>query len=327
MRSLRPVVIRTLLLAASSFACPLLAGAQTFPENKPVVLVVPFSAGGGTDAVARDIGRVLGEKLGQPVVIENKGGGGGMIGAQHVAKARPDGHTLLLTTSSLLTASAGQRKLPFDVLKDFTPISLFARGPLMVIVNNDAGITSITDLIAKAKAMPDALNFASSGIGSVLHLSGELLAQRAGVKITHVPYQGAGPATIDLLAGHVQVFVMTPPSVIGHIKAKSLKVIATTGRTRMKIFPDVPTVQEGGVAGYDVGTWWGITGPAGMPPSVVAAIDKAVRDALTADVVRKRFEDEGAEIVTSSQAEFAQLLRSDLDMWRQVVKDGNLKYE
>ena len=327
MRSLRPVVIRTLLLAASSFACPLLAGAQTFPENKPVVLVVPFSAGGGTDAVARDIGRVLGEKLGQPVVIENKGGGGGMIGAQHVAKARPDGHTLLLTTSSLLTASAGQRKLPFDVLKDFTPISLFARGPLMVIVNNDAGITSIADLIAKAKAMPDALNFASSGIGSVLHLSGELLAQRAGVKITHVPYQGAGPATIDLLAGHVQVFVMTPPSVIGHIKAKSLKVIATTGRTRMKIFPDVPTVQEGGVAGYDVGTWWGITGPAGMPPSVVAAIDKAVRDALTADVVRKRFEDEGAEIVTSSQAEFAQLLRSDLDMWRQVVKDGNLKYE
>ena len=327
MRSLRPVVIRTLLLAASSFACPLLAGAQTFPENKPVVLVVPFSAGGGTDAVARDIGRVLGENLGQPVVIETKGGGGGMIGAQHVAKARPDGHTLLLTTSSLLTASAGQRKLPFDVLKDFTPISLFARGPLKVIVNNDAGITSIADLIAKAKAMPDALNFASSGIGSVLHLSGELLAQRAGVKITHVAYQGAGPATIDLLAGHVQVFVMTPPSVIGHIKAKSLKVIATTGRTRMKIFPDVPTVQEGGVAGYDVGTWWGITGPAGMPPSVVAAIDKAVRDALTADVVRKRFEDEGAEIVTSSQAEFAQLLRSDLDMWRQVVKDGNLKYE
>ena len=263
MRLPRRAFFQTLLSAAGLLALADPAGAQTFPENKPIILVVPFSAGGGTDAVARDIGRVLGERLGQPVVVENKGGGGGMIGAQFVAKARPDGHTLLLTTSSLLTASAGQRKLPYDVLKDFTPVSLFARGPLMVIVNKDAGINSIENLVATAKAKPEALNFASSGIGSVLHLSGELLAQRAGIKITHVPYQGAGPATIDLLAGHVQMFVMTPPSVIGHIKSNSLKVIATTGKTRMKIFPDVPTVQEAGVAEYDVGTWWGITGPAG----------------------------------------------------------------
>lgn len=327
MRAIRSIVARWLAVALSLAAFAGGTPAWAYPEGKPIVLVVPFAAGGGTDAVARDIAAALDEKLGQTVVVENKGGGGGMIGAQHVARARRDGHTLLLATSTLLTGASGQRKLPYDVLQDFTPVSLFARGPLLVVVNKDTGITSIQDLVARAKAKPGALNFASSGIGSVLHLAGELLVQRGGVNIVHVPYQGAGPATIDLLAGHVQLFVMTPPSVIGHIRSGGVTLLATTGRERMKIFPDVPTVQEAGIVDYEVGTWWGIVGPAGLPDDVVSTLDKAVKAAAASDKVRKRFEDEGAEVLSASQSEFRALMQRDLAMWRKVVADGNLKFE
>lgn len=314
-------------LAMAAFSATARAQGQTYPENKPIVLVIPFAPGGGTDALARPFGKVLSERLGQPVVLENKGGGGGMIAAQYVAKARPDGHTLLMTTSTFLTAASGQRALPYDVLKDFTPVSWLGRGPLLVIVNKDTGITTLQDLIARGKAKPDSINFASSGVGSVLHLAGELFIQRAGIKATHIPYQGAGPGLVDLLAGHVQLFLMTVPSIIGHVKSGGVTLLATTGTTRMAAFPNVPTVAEAAIPGFEAGTWWGITGPAGLPPHVIETLDKAVKDSVRTEVMRKRFEDEGAEIVDATPAQFGAMLRDELAVWRGVVKDGNLKFE
>ncbi len=327
MRMLRLNTIAAAIMAFAIAALPASGFAQVYPENKPIVLVIPFAPGGGTDALARPFARVLSERLGQPVVLENKGGGGGMIAAQYVAKARPDGHTLLMTTSTFLTAASGQRPLPYDVLKDFTPVSWLGRGPLLVIVNKDTGITTLQELIARGRAKPDSINFASSGVGSVLHLAGELFIQRAGIKATHIPYQGAGPGLVDLLAGHVQLFLMTVPSIIGHVKSGGVTLLATTGRTRMAAFPNVPTIAEAAIPGFEAGTWWGITGPAGLPPHVIETLDKAVKDSVRTEVMRKRFEDEGAEIVDATPGEFGAMLAAELAVWRQVVKDGNLKFE
>jgi tripartite-type tricarboxylate transporter receptor subunit TctC len=298
------------------------ADGQSYPENRPITLVVPFAAGGGTDIVARELGKLIGDKLGQPVIIENKGGAGGIIGAQFVANAKPDGHTLLLTTATFLTAAAGQRVAPYNVEKDFTPVSLFARGPMMIVVNKQLGVNSVADLLAAAKAKP--LFFASSGTGSIVHYASELFVQKTGVPMTHVPYKGTAPAMIDVISGQVQVYVGTVPSVIGHVKSGKLQLLAIAAKSRMKAYPDVPTADEAGVTGYEAGTFWGITGPAGLPPDVVARLDAAVRAAASSDVMLKRFDDEGAEVVTGSPSGFAAMLKSELASWRQVVKDGNL---
>jgi tripartite-type tricarboxylate transporter receptor subunit TctC len=322
MRADRRSVIVRLLVGAMAMATP--AAAQDYPENRPITLVVPFAPGGGTDIVARELGKLIGEKLGQPVIIENKGGAGGIIGAQFVSKTKPDGHTLLLTTATFLTAAAGQRVAPYDVEKEFTPVSLFGRGPMMVVVNKQTGIKTLAELLAAAKADPGKFHFASSGTGSIVHFAGELFIQRAGVKMTHVPYKGTAPAMIDVISGQVQVYVGTVPSVIGHVKGGKLEVLALAAKTRMKAYPDVPTVDEAGVKGFEAGTFWGITGPAGLPAHVIAKLDAAIRSAVASDAMQKRFEDEGAEVVTGSPADFGQMLKDELASWRQVVKDGNL---
>jgi tripartite-type tricarboxylate transporter receptor subunit TctC len=303
------------------------SAAQTYPENKPITLVVPFAAGGGTDLIARDLGRHLSDQLGQPIIIDNKGGGGGIIGAQHVARAKPDGHTLLLATSTFITSVAGQPKLPYDVFKDFTPVALLGRGPLMVIVNKETGIASIADLIARAKAQPGSLAFASSGPAGIQHLAGELFVQRTDTKMTHVPYKGGGPATMDLLSGQVQVYFSTVPTIIAHLKADKVRLLATTGKVRMKVFPDAPTVMETGVADYEVGTWWGVIGPAGLPPHVIAKLGQAVNNAAASDTMVKRFQDEGAESFRGSPEAFAAMMAEELKVWKKVVEDGNLKFE
>jgi tripartite-type tricarboxylate transporter receptor subunit TctC len=298
--------------------------AQTFPENRPITLVVPFAPGGGTDVVARELGKLLGDKLGQTVVIENKGGAGGIIGAQFLAKSKPDGHTVMLTTATFITAAAGQRVAPYDIEKDITPISLFGRGPMMVVINKQLGITTLPDLIAAAKAKPNTMNFASSGTGSIVHYAGELFVQRAGLKMTHIPYKGTGPAMVDMLSGQVQMFIGTVPSVIGQVKSGKLQLLAVADHQRMKAYPDVPTVSEAGLKDYVAGTWWGLTGPAGMPADVVAKLDEAVRSVMMSEVMKRRFDEEGAVIVTGSPADFAAMLKTEFANWRQVVKDGNL---
>ncbi len=291
------------------------------------MLIVPFAPGGGTDSIARELAKYLQGKLGQPVVVDNRGGAGGAIGAGFVAQAKPDGHTLLFVTSTFVTAAATERSLPYDVLKDFTPVAMLGRGPLLLVVNPTIGIASVKQLIDAAKARPDALNFVSAGPGSINHLSGELFMQRAGVRMTHIPYKGSGPATLDLISGQAQVFFATVPTILGQVRGERVRLLATTGKARSRLFPDVPTVAESGLGQYQVDTWWGLVGPAGLSPAIAAELNRAVNEATASEVLRKRFADEGAEAFRGSPAEFADALKEELRNWRKVVQDSGIKMD
>ena len=301
--------------------------AQSFPQKRAVTLVVPFAPGGGTDAIARDLAKPLADKLGVPVVVDNKGGAGGAIAAQQIAQAKADGHTLLFVTSTFVTAAATDRKLPYDVIKDFTPIAKLGSGPLLLVVNPQTGINQVAGLIDNAKRNPDALNYVSAGQGSINHLSGELFAQRTGIKMTHVPYKGSGPATMDLIGGQAQIFFATVPTILNQVKAGKVKLIATTSKSRSKLFPDVPTVMESGVKSFDVGTWWGIVGPKDMHPDIVATLNRVINESSASDSLVKRFEEEGADRFAGSPSEFGTSLRYELDGWRKVVQDAGLKID
>jgi tripartite-type tricarboxylate transporter receptor subunit TctC len=315
------------LCGAVAFGAANSVEAQTFPEKRPFALVVPFAPGGGTDAIARDLGRHLQEDLGQSVVIDNKGGGGGVIAAQLVAKAKPDGHTLLFVTSTFITSSAGDKTPPYDVLKDFAPIAYLGRGPMLIVINKDLGLATLGQLIDRARAEPEALNFVSSGPGSVTHLAGELFLQNAGVKMTHIPYKGSGPALLDLIAGRAEVFFATVPTILGQIKADNVRLLATTSARRSSLFPETPTAQEFGIKDYDVGTWWGIVGPAGLPPPTVEALNAAINRAAASETIRKRFAEEGAEPNSGKPEDLARVMNIELATWRKVVREGGLKFD
>ena len=306
---------------------PSAAFAQSFPQNYPITFIVPFVAGAGTDAIARDVARYLQDKLGQTVIVDNRGGAGGTIAAQAVARAKPDGHTLLFVTSTFITSASIDRKLPYDVLKDFSPIAMLGRGPLLVVVNRDIGVTSVPQLIDRAKANPGALNFVSAGVGSINHLSGELFLQRTGTRMTHIPYRGSAPATVDLMSGQAQLFFATVPTMLGQVTGNTVRLIAVTSQQRSKLFPETPTVMEAGVRDFNVSTWWGLVGPPGLPPDVLAKLNAAVNDAATGEALVKRFAEEGAEPFRGSPTDFAQVLRSELETWQKVVKEGALKLE
>jgi tripartite-type tricarboxylate transporter receptor subunit TctC len=319
-----PLAAAALALAALA---PALAGAQPFPQARPLTLVVPFAAGGGTDALARELARPLAEKLGVSVVVENRGGGGGSIAAHQVAQAKPDGHTLLFVTSTFVTVAATDRKLPYDVTRDFAPIAMLGHGPLLLVVNPETGITSVPGLVEAARRKPDSLNYVSAGPGSINHLSGELFVQRTGAKMTHVPYKGSGPATMDLIGGQAQVFFATVPTILGQVKGGKVRLIATTGKARTKLFPDTPTVMEAGVKSFDVGTWWGIVGPRDLPAETVALLNKAINESTAGEALAKRFADEGAERFAGTPAEFGSAIRQELEGWKKVVQDAGLKID
>ena len=306
---------------------PAMVRAQSYPQQRPIMLVVPFASGGGTDSIARELARHLQGRLGQPVLVDNRGGAGGAIGASYVAQAKPDGHTLLFVTSTFVTAAATDRTLNYDVLKDFTPVALLGRGPLLLVVNRDTGIASVRQLIDAAKARPDALNFVSAGPGSINHLAGELFQQRTGTRMTHIPYKGSGPATIDLISGQAQVFFATVPTILGQVRGERVRLLATTGKTRSALFPGTPTVAEAGALQFSADTWWGVVAPAGTPAGVVATLAEAVNDAGAGEALRKRFADEGAEPFHGSPADFAAMLGDELRNWRKVVQDSGLKLD
>nr|WP_231934087.1 tripartite tricarboxylate transporter substrate binding protein [Bordetella bronchialis] len=305
---------------------PALAGAQTYPD-KPIRLIVPFAPGGGTDSIARDMARTLGEKLGQAIVVENRGGGGGSIGANLVAHAAPDGYTLLFATSTFVTNAAAEGTTLYDVEKSFQPIALIGRGPLLVVANKNVPADNIAQLRELALKKPNEINFCSAGNGSINHMSGELFKQRAGVQMIHIPYKGSGPATLDLLAGRVQVFFATVPTILPQVKDQRVKLLAVTSRTRSPLFPDTPTMAEAGIPDFDVSTWWGVLAPAGTPPEVVARLNAAVNDAAAADLVRQRLTDEGAQSFKGTPADFAGVLHSELALWKGVVKQSGVKLD
>ncbi|WP_051660824.1 tripartite tricarboxylate transporter substrate binding protein [Bosea sp. 117] len=299
------------------------AEAQNYPQ-RAITIVVPFAAGGGTDSIAREVAAHLQTSLGQPVVVENAGGGGGSIGSSRVANADPDGYTLLFVTSTFVTHAAVESGLPYDVVKSFTPIAQLGRGPLIVVTNKDVPVGSIGELVSKAKADPEAFNYASAGPGSINHLSGALFNQLAGTTMTHVPYKGSGPATFDLLSGAVQVFFATTPTMLGQVKAKEVKLLATTGAERSPLFPDTPTVKEAGIEGFEVYTWWGIVGPSNLPRPIVEQLNKAINDVVALDSVRGRLIGEGAEIVRGTPDQLAQTISSELTHWRKLVADAGI---
>ena len=320
--------LRARLAAGLGLALPALCigatAADSFPRQ-PITLIVPFAAGGGTDSIARDMARTLGERLGQPVVVENRGGGGGSIGATVVANAKPDGHTLLFATSTFVTNAAAGIATTYDVQRSFAPVAMLGRGPLLVVSAKDLGLKNVADL--RARAVKESLNYCSAGNGSINHLTGELFNQRAQVNMVHVPYKGSGPATVDLLAGRVQVFFATVPTMLTQVQDKRVDLLAVTGKTRSPLFPDTPTLSEAGLTDFDITTWWGVLAPAGTPADVVAKLNTAVTEAAADARVKDRLTHEGAQTFRGTPADFGQALGAELAMWRQVVQKAGVKLD
>jgi tripartite-type tricarboxylate transporter receptor subunit TctC len=292
--------------------------AQAFP-TRPITLVVPFAAGGGTDSIARDMAKLMSDRLGQPVLVENRGGAGGALGADSVAKAKADGHTLLFATSTFATNAAISPRLPYDPIKDFAPVAMLGRGPLLVVSSRQLGVRSMSELIAIGKSKPDGLNYCSAGEGSINHLAGELLAQKTGLSMTHIPFKGSGPATVELLSGRVDVFVATVPTILSHIKESKLPVLAVTGAKRSPLFPEIPTMAQAGLPGFEVTTWWGILAPARTPVAVVQTLNQVVNDAAASELVKGRLERESAEPLRMTSSDFGKELLQELTMWRAIA--------
>jgi len=308
-----------LLMGASAPAM-----AQQGLGAKPISIMVPFAPGGGTDLLARELGRILTETQKLSVIIDNRGGAGGQIAARTTSKAPPDGATLLFVTSTFITTAATQKAPSYDVEKDFTPIAMLGRGPLLVVSSNQSGLMSVREIVTAAKAKPDALNYVSSGVGGILHLATELFKQKAQVNLTHVPYSGSGPAVIDLIAGRAEVFISTVPTILGQVQSKNVRLLAVTSDKRSPLFPDTPTLAEEGVPDLNLETWWGIVGPQNMPADLVSQLNASINEAAAAPAMRKRFEEEGATTFRGTGADFGAALKTEFNNWRRVVEAGNL---
>jgi tripartite-type tricarboxylate transporter receptor subunit TctC len=313
-------------LAAVFFTLPLLAQAQSFP-TRPIRLVVTYPAGGGADIMARLVAPKMAESLGQPVIVENKPGASGQIGAIDVAHSAPDGYTLLLDASSYAVNPSLYAQLPYDPAKAFTPIAVLALFPNVLVVSPGFAPKNVKELVAAAKAKPNEIAFASSGNGSAQHLAGELFRQKAGVEMTHVPYKGGAPALNDVLGGQVPVFFANMASSIAFVKGGRLRALAITGARRSPVLPEAPTMQEAGSAGYEVYEWNAIFAPAGTPPPVVAKIAESIAKALQSADVRERVATLGGEIANYGPAEAARFVHDQAELWGKVVRAGNIKID
>jgi tripartite-type tricarboxylate transporter receptor subunit TctC len=303
------------------FLVPALA--QDYP-NRPVRLVVPFPPGGINDIVARVIAQHLGEKLGKQVIVDNRGGAGGVVGSEIVANAPKDGHTLLIV--SLASAvNPWLYTLPYDPLKSFAPVAMLVAAPNVVTVNPGLPVHSINEFVALAKSKPGELQYASSGVGTFLHLAGELFKIEAGVDILHIPFRGAGPALIDVVGGHTNAAFGSVTSSIGHIRAGKLRPLGVGSTKRSPTLPDVPTVIEAGVPGYEAANWIGVVATAGTPEPIVALLHKDLTAILDLSEVRKVFAAEGADIVHMESAQFGATMASEMVKWGRVVKQAGIK--
>ncbi|MBI2959142.1 MAG: tripartite tricarboxylate transporter substrate binding protein [Betaproteobacteria bacterium] len=312
--------MRASCLVAVALLAPLPAPAADYPV-KPITLVLAYPPGGPADVLGRTIGKKTGEIFRQTFIIDNRPGAGGNIAAEHAARAVPDGYTLLLGDQSTLVANASlYKKLTYDSGKDFAPIAFIGTQANILIVHPSVQARSVSELIALAKANPGKINFASGGYGVASHLSGELFKSLAGINIVHVAYKGTGPATQDLIAGHVQMSFPASTSVIGHIKAGKVRALAVTTAKRTAILPDIPTVAESGLPGFDLATWHGIVAPAATPKDILAKLERAIIAALRDPGVREALSKIGEDIVAGSQEEFAAFIRSEAPKWKAIVK-------
>ncbi len=307
--------------------CALAPGAfaQAFP-NHAIRLVVPFPAGGTTDILARDVAKQLTETLGQAVVVDNRPGAGGNIGADIVAKAAPDGYTLLMGTVGTHAINPSlYAKMPYDHVKDFTPVVLVAGVPNVLVVNPSVPVNTVADLIKLAKAKPGSINFASSGSGTSIHLSGELFKTMAGVDMTHVPYKGSSPALTDLMGGQVQIMFDNLPSSLPLIKSGKLRAVAVTSLKRAPALPDVPTIAESGLPGFEASSWFGILAPAGTPAPIVARLNAEVNKWLQSPQAKQQLLTQGAEPAGGPPETFVAHIRAETEKWAKVVKASGAK--
>jgi tripartite-type tricarboxylate transporter receptor subunit TctC len=315
------------LLAHLALAAFNTAAQQSFP-TRPIRLVVPYPPGGNVDITARIIGPTLGEQLGQSIVVDNRGGGGGNVGAHLVAKAPPDGHTLLMGSSGPLSVNpVVVSKLPYDSLKDYAPISRVHVVPLVVLAGQKSGIGSITEMIERARANPGKLTVASAGTGTTNHFGIELFSSMAGVKVVHVPYKGSGPALAEMLGGQVATMFDQLSASIGYIRDGRLKALAVASAKRASVLPAVPTLDESGLRGYEASTFIGVLAPAGTPKPVVNQLNAAMLKVMDTAMVRDKFLGLGAEPSSSSPEEFRKLIADELAKWRDVAQKAGLKFE
>jgi tripartite-type tricarboxylate transporter receptor subunit TctC len=316
---MKPLVAFLLALAA------LPAAAQTYPA-RPVRIVVPFAAGGGSDFIARFMAQRLTTSLGQQVIVENKPGAGGVLGVEQGVKSAPDGYTLTLIASSY-TVNPSIYKLSFDPVADVTPIIQLSQGPLLVVVGSAVPVKTVMELIALAKAKPGSVNFASSGQGSVIHLATELFDAMAGIKMNHIPYKGTGPALTDTISGQTQVFFSSTANAMPQVKAGRLRAVAVTTAKRIPALPEVPTVAESGVPGYEVILWHGLIGPKGLPAAVVERLNKDVTAALQLKDTAEQLQNDGVSPAGGSAAQFAAQIKKEIGVWRKVAADAGVKAE
>ena len=316
---------RAFLVAALVLLSPAVR-AQTYPSRQ-ITLVIPFAAGGSNDIVGRAIGKKLTEAWGQPVVVENRSGAGGLIGSADVAAAAPDGYTLLLISSTFTINPAIRKRMPFDTTKDFTPVAFIAHSPLLFVASKDLPVKSAKDLLALARSKPGQITYASAGPGSINQIAAELIALSAGIKLMHVPYRGGAPALNDLIGGHVDVYVSSLPQVLQLAQNGQARALAVTSVKRTALLPDVPTLDEAGISGFDLSSWWGIVGPAGMPAGIVNALNSEIGKMLNSSELGTFLSNEGAEAEAMTPRQFGDLMRMETERWTKVAHEANISID
>ena len=294
--------------------------AQAYPA-RPVRLVVPWPPGGSNDLAARILAPKLGQSLGQQVVVDNRAGAGGIIGSDIVAKAVPDGYTIMLNSATHVANATIYPKLPYDTLKGFTAITLVARVPTVMVVHPSLGVSSVRDLISLAKAKPGQINYGSAGSGSQFHMATALFAKMAGIELVHIPYKGGAPAVTALLGGEVQMLTATVPSVIGHLKARKLRALAVTSPQRSLLLPELPTVAESGIPGYAMDSWLGVFAPAGLPPALIKRLHDEIARVQSLPEVAASLSTQGMEPAFSTQTEFAAFVPTELKKYAVIIKE------
>lgn len=318
-----PQTAAALLLAAFATA----ASAQSWPAAKPITLVVPFPAGGTTDVLARALADKLGTALGQTVIVESKPGAGATLGADFVAKSKPDGYTLLMGAIHHTIAPAVFKKVPYDLQKDFAPVTTVALVPNVLVVNANNPAKNVADLVAQAKAKPNELNYGSNGNGTAQHLIGTQFENMNGIQITHIPYKGSGPLTTDLIGGQVTMSFDTVTPVLPHIKSGKLKPLAVTTGKRSSALPDVPTLAESGLKGFDIGTWFGVLAPVATPKDIVARLNLEAVKIIQSPDFRKRMDEIGAEPIGNTPEQMGKQIRDDVEKFAKLVKDAKVVIE
>jgi tripartite-type tricarboxylate transporter receptor subunit TctC len=326
MKSFKLIMHRLVLALAIAMGIPVAVMAQNYP-NKPIRIVVGYAPGGTTDIIARIIAARLTDTMHQPVIVENRPGAGGNIGADFVAKAAPDGYTLQLGTAGNMTVNPSiYKNMTFDTVRDFQPVSLIASLPNLMVVNPKVPAKTVQEFVAWAKRQSGKVFFASSGTGNTPHMTAELFNLATGLSMIHVPYKGSGPALTDLIGGTgVQVMFDNMPSAIGHVHSGALRAIAVTSPKRVQSEPDIPTVSESGYPDFQVVTWFGLFAPAGTPKPIVDRLNREVAEAINTPAIKKKLTDLGAEPVANSPSEFAELVKSDRERWAKVVKAADIK--